>query len=264
MYNIERKSEIINILEQNGKAYVNELAERFHASKETIRRDLREMEEDGVLKRTHGGAVLQSTNAAAPSEYPVSVREIQRYQEKNAICKRAASHIRDGDIVFADNSSTCIYLTRYIPADIRVTILTNSIKLMLESLNHRNPNHLIMCLGGVFNGSNLSLYGNMTLKTAGEFRPNKAFMSCTGIHPQSQLADSSVLEVDTKRLMIERAQEVYILADHSKFERSGQVYLCDISEVDYVITDNKTKKEDAAFLNEQGVELIIAQEQIDN
>lgn len=260
MYSIERKSEIINILEQNGKVDVNELAGRFSTSRETIRRDLREMEEDGVLKRTHGGAVFQSAGTT-PNEYPVAVREIQRYHEKNAICRRAAAFIKDGDIVFVDNSSTCIYLIQYIPADIRVTILTNSVKLLLESLSSRNPNHLIFCMGGVFNGSNLSLYGNITLKNAGEFRPNKAFMSCTGIHPENQLADSSVLEVDTKRLMVERAQEVYILADYSKFHRTGQVYLCDLSSIDCVITDSKTKAEDAAFLGEMGIELVIAGEE---
>ena len=85
MYKIERKSEIINILEQTGKVNVNELSGRFHASRETIRRDLQEMELDGVLKRTHGGAVFLNGNTSSAFELPVAVREIQRYSEKNEI-----------------------------------------------------------------------------------------------------------------------------------------------------------------------------------
>ena len=258
MYKIERKSEIINILEQTGKVGVNELSGRFHASRETIRRDLQEMEADGVLKRTHGGAIFSSSYPGASAELPVVVREIQRFSEKNAICRRAASLIQDGDNIFIDNSSTCIYLIKYIPAALKVTIITNSIKLLSESVSHLSPNHLIICLGGIFNGSNHSLYGNIAIKNAGEFYPGKSFMSCTGIQ-QGRLTDSSVLEVDIKRLMIERSQDVFILADHSKFEKSGQVFLSDLSRITAVITDGKTPADSAGFLENEGVNLVVAE-----
>jgi DeoR family transcriptional regulator, fructose operon transcriptional repressor len=258
MYGIERKAEIINLLEQSGKVDVNELSGRFKSSRETIRRDLRDLEKDGILKRTHGGAVFNSSHVSSVNEYPVAIREIQRFAEKNAICKKAASFIRDGDIIFADNSSTCIFLMKYIPADIHVTLVTNSLKLLFESAANMSPNHLVVCLGGLFHGSNLSLYGNIALKNAHEYYPGKAFMSCAGIHPQNQLADSSVLEVDTKRLMIERSQQVFILADYSKFEKVGQIHLTDFSSVDYVITDNKVHEEDVAFLDKQGIHVVIA------
>lgn len=257
MYKIERKSEIINILEQAGKVNVNELSERFHASRETIRRDLEEMEQDGVLKRTHGGAVFQGGNPAA-LELPVVVREIQRYSEKNEICKKAAALIQDGDNLFVDNSSTCLCLLKYIPAELKVTIITNSIKLLTESAAAGSPNHMVVCLGGILNAANHSLYGNTSLKNAAEFYPNKSFMSCTGVQP-GRLTDSSFLEVDIKRLMIERSSSVYILADHSKFEKSGQVFLSDFSQITAVITDGKTPREQASFLESAGVGLIFAE-----
>jgi DeoR family fructose operon transcriptional repressor len=258
MYKIERKSEIVNILEQTGKVDVNELSVRFNASKETIRRDLQELEEDGVLKRTHGGAVFGSSYPGSAFELPVAVREIQRFSEKNEICRKAASFIQNGDNIFIDNSSTCIYLIKYIPAELNVTIITNSIKLLSESVNHMSPNHLIISLGGIFNGANHSLYGNTALKNAGEFYPNKSFMSCTAVH-QTRLMDSSILEVDIKRLMIERSQEVFILADYSKFEKSGQVFLSDFSRINTIITDSKTPKERTAFLENTGIRLLTAE-----
>ncbi len=258
MYKIERKSDIINILEQTGKVNVNELAERFNASRETIRRDLEEMEKDGVLKRTHGGAVFYSGNPSSAYELPVVVREIQRYSEKNEICKSAAALIRDGDNIFIDNSSTCLCLLKYIPPDIKITIITNSIKLLTESTAASSPNHMVICLGGILNAANHSLYGNTALKNAAEFYPNIAFMSCTAIQP-GRLMDSSFLEVDIKRTMIERSGRVYILADHSKFEKTGQVFLSDFSRITAVITDGKTTKEHASFLDGSSVGFVMAE-----
>lgn len=255
MYSVERKSEILKILEQNGRVEVNDLSTLFSSSRETIRRDLREMEEKGLVKRTHGGAVFDNSISSAIPEFPVDVREIQRFREKDAICKSAAAFIKNGDSIFVDNSSTCLYLLQYIPADFQITLITNSIKLLLRSIALKHPNVMIVCLGGFFNGSNLSTYGNISQKNAADFYPNKSFMSCAGIHLPDQLTDSSILEVDTKRLMIERSQEVFILADHTKFEKSGPVFLSHFSSINHLITDPQTAPEQYAALEKAGVKV---------
>jgi DeoR family fructose operon transcriptional repressor len=257
MYSIERKSQIIGLLEQTGKVDVNMLAQRFQTSRETIRRDLGELEKEGILKRTHGGAVFVNTNPSVAREYPVAVRGIQRYHEKNHICSCAASFIHDGDIIFVDNSSTTIYLAKYIPQELSVTIVTNSVKLLIEAANVTNSNHLYICLGGIFKGSNLSLFGTISLKNAGEFYPSKAFLSCAGVSPLNKIADASIHEVDTKRLMIERAQEVFLLADHTKFETAGQIFLADFSSIDNLITDRNTDESTLGFLKSAGVRVVV-------
>ena len=259
MYSIERKSEILKILEQNGRVGVNELSTIFHSSRETIRRDLRELEEKGLLKRTHGGAVFDSKFLSNSPEFPVELREIQRFKEKNAICKSAASFIKNGESIFVDNSSTCLYLVQYIPKDFQITLITNSIKLLIESMKLRHSNLMIVCLGGFFNGCNLSTYGAISQKNAADFYPNKSFMSCAGIHLPDQLTDSSILEVDTKRSMIERSQEVFILADHTKFDRSGPYFLSDYSSIDYLVTDQKASSAQFAMLENVGVQVIRTQ-----
>lgn len=117
MYSIERKAEILKFLEQDGKIEVNILAEHFNTSKETIRRDLKDLEAQGALTRTHGGAVsikLQNAQTDTPiHEYPLEVRGIQNYTQKQEICKKAVSFIEDGDTVFVDNSSTTMYLDSF-------------------------------------------------------------------------------------------------------------------------------------------------------
>jgi len=253
---LERKGEIVNILERAGRISVSALAERFHVSRETIRRDLRELEKDGIVKRTHGGAVIAATSPSQP-EFPIAVRETQHYEEKLAICKRAAAMIEDGDVIFVDNSSTPIYLLRYIPEGIHVCIITNSMKLLMEAVQVQNPNLQFICLGGVFKESNLSFTGTIPQKIAREYYPNKAFLSCAGINEQQMLTDSSADEVDTKRLMIERSQCVIVLVDYTKFTSMGQFYLADIAAVDYIITDDKADVTALDYLKKYKTELIV-------
>jgi DeoR family fructose operon transcriptional repressor len=256
MFNLERKSEILRLLEQNGRIGVNELSTLFNASRETIRRDLRQMEARSLLQRTHGGAVLTTAASSVSHEFPLGVREIQRFREKNAICQCAASYVTDGDSVFVDNSSTCIYLIKYLPRDLQITLITNSIKLLTEAMESDHPNLMIICLGGFFHRSNLSTYGAIAQKNAADFYPNKSFLSCAGIQPPNQLMDSSILEVDTKRLMIDRSQEVFILADHTKFDNTGPFFLSNFSSIDYVITDAETLLSQSASLERAGVKVV--------
>lgn len=266
MYSIERKEEIVNLLESTKRVDVSVLAEKFGTSKETVRRDLRELEENGVIKRTHGGAVLNGgslvskPDEAAPAvqEYPITIRGIQRFYEKNQICKRAAAFIEDGDTIFVDNSSTTMYLPKYISPEHHVTIITNSIKVLLEYSAVPNPNHVLICLGGIFNSSNLSIYGSGSLKSAEIYYPNKAFLSCAGINAQNILADSSIYEIDTKRMMIERTPEVFMLADYTKFQKSSQIFLCRMSDIKYLITDGKTDVDKLDFLDKTKLNLVVA------
>lgn len=241
MYSVERKAEIINMLESTGVVDINNLAAKFGVSKETVRRDLRDLEANSIIQRTHGGAVLakQHNSTQKSHEYPIAVRGIQQFNEKNEICRKAASFIQDGDIIFVDNSSTTMYLSKYVSKDIQVTFITNSIKFLLECVQNPNPNVFLICLGGIFNNHNLSVYGNTTIKNAAEYYPNKAFLSCASISSQTMLADTSIYEIDTKRTMIERAQEIYILADHTKFNKNGPIFLSSMDSVNYLITDEQ-------------------------
>jgi DeoR/GlpR family transcriptional regulator of sugar metabolism len=260
MYSEERKAEIKNLITQKGSIEVNMLAERFRTSRETIRRDLSDLERQGALKRTHGGAVLECSPPFLLPESPVGEREMQQRDEKKLICRKAAGFIQSGDTLFIDNSSTMIYLPRYLSADIHITIITNSVGLLYEISKVNNYNWLLISLGGIFKPRNLSVYGSDTLKNVEPYYPTKTFVSCTGISPVNKIADSSPHEVELKRMMTSRAQEVFLLADHTKFEKTGQVFFCDFSSINYIITDSKFSLIEPVpeFINQNSINLVIA------
>ncbi len=258
MLGFERKAEIADLLERAGKMDVASLSERFDVCKETIRRDLRGLEKEGIIKRAHGGAVLDLSSSKVRPEFPVSVREIQRQEEKQAICRVAASFISHGDTVFMDNSSTTLYLLRFIPREMEVCIVTNSLKLLLEAVRVQNPRLRFVCLGGDFKESNMSFSGAIPQRIGREYVPNKAFMSCASISEKHMLTDSSADEVEVKRLMIERSQEVTILADHTKFTRLGQVFLGAFSSIDRIVTDPETALQPLDYLKAFDLKLVVA------
>ncbi len=260
MFSIERKAAIINILDGEGSVEVNELAQKFNTSKETIRRDLRELEIKGSLERTYGGAVpvANPTATQEPTEYPISVRGRQQLQQKLEICRKAASYIKDEDTIYVDNSSTTVYLSRFIDPDIHVNILTNSIQFMLEASKNFNQKHTIICLGGILHSKNLSVNGTTTIANAEQYFPNKAFLSCAGISKHNKLADASLQSLEVKRTMIERSQETFILADNTKFNKTSPIFLSEFSAVDYIITDSSAEVASLDFLKDTEIKVVVA------
>ena len=246
MYSHERKAKILELLEQNSSVRVNELTDKLGTSKETIRRDLRELEHNGVLTRVHGGATLNLVGTASSipvhensltGENPFVVRQVQHVNEKKVICKKAVSYIKNNDIIFMDSSSTTLFLLQFLPKDISLTIITNSIKVLLDATNCNNPNLTLILLSGFYDPNNYSLFGSRTVQSAEEFYPNKSFISCTGISLQHHLTGINLHEVDTKRAIIEKSNEVFLLADHSKFETRGPFHLTNFNSISHIITD---------------------------
>lgn len=256
MYNVERKALIMDMLEKNNAVSVTQLAEMLKISKETVRRDLRELEQDGMIHRTHGGAVCEQQSSAV-TEHPFNVREVQHYAEKALICKCAAKYVQDGDTIFVDNSSSTISLLKNINPLYQITVVTNSIRQLFESTTLNNPNMTMISLGGVFRAKNYSLAGSLSVDSARNFRPSKAFISCRAIEA-SGLSDGSIYEVETKRALISTAKEVFVLADASKFDETGTVYLADLKTATRVITDDKIRKDSVRMLEMAGVEVVIA------
>ncbi|MDY3121591.1 DeoR/GlpR family DNA-binding transcription regulator [Suipraeoptans intestinalis] len=248
MYSQERKAEIINLLTQQTSVSVSVLAQTLRTSKETIRRDLSDLEADGILSRTHGGAILNSNplhvSAGAKyhtsllnNEYPFAQRHARNIPAKKKIAQKAASLIQDKDTIFIDNSSTTLFLMDYIPRNIQLTIITNSINVLLESAKIDNPHLSLISLAGFYNCTNYSLYGSRTIRSAAEFYPDKSFFSCTGVSLDKLLTDISLHEVDTKQAMMEKSRENYLLVDHTKFETASPFFLSSYDRIDCIITD---------------------------
>lgn len=258
MLAFERKSKILEFLERYGNAEVTKMSNMLGVVPETIRRDLRDFEKKGILVRTHGGALIKDPKQA---EFPVQIREMKNSLQKENLCQRAAAFITDDDMIFVDNSSTLIHLIKYIDEKIHVTILTNSIQLILESTKYKKDNITMICTGGIFNKHNMSLSGVIAGKYAHELFPNKAFISCHGISSEFGFTDGNFLEVGFKREMISLANKVFILADQTKFGKLGPIRLGDFEICDCLITDQAPTDEFTSQIKQSNpsIELIIAE-----
>jgi len=258
-FGIERKSMILSTLEKDGRVSVNTLSAKLNVCKETVRRDLREMEEDGLVKRTHGGAVSMYTyDPKKVQEYPYLIREIQNYEAKTMICRKAASFIENGDTIFVDNSSTNVAILKSINPEYSVTVVTNSIRLLLESTVINNKNISMISLGGLFREKNYSCTGGIADGIARTFRPNKAFLSCYGIDIGNNLYDSNINELDVKRIVLQNSKKVFLTGDHTKIGRQGVIVLSDFSQIDYLITDMPIPDQSMEELRRRNIEVIIA------
>ncbi len=260
MLAFERKSRVIQYLEQNGKAGVTELATLLNVVPETIRRDLRELEKQGVLTRTHGGALLKNKKEA---DFPYEIRAMKNSLEKDRICRRAARFIEDGDLIFIDSSSTLLHLLKYIDRNSRLTILTNSLEIIHTYANHSNENITMICTGGVFNKYNMSLSGAIASQYAANFFPNKAFVSCHGISPEYGFTDGNLHELGFKRDIINKTGKAFFLVDHTKFGKLGPIHLGDFNICDVIITDQAPPEDFRLQMMQSNpnLELIIAKQE---
>lgn len=240
----ERYKKILDTLQEKDYVSTNELIEILNTSRETVRRDLNTLATRGALIKTHGGA---SSKDSISSLYdtPVILREATRVPEKKALCEYAASFIEDKDNIFIDDSSTAAHLINYIPKSYHITLITYSIKLLLDLIKLKTANWNIISLGGNFDFNTLSTNSYLTMSNLSIFKPTKTFVSCHGIDKNFSVTDSYLYEVEIKRALLKSSQETFLLVDHSKLPRNGVMQVDDALAFNYIITN---KSSDPAFI----------------
>lgn len=159
MLAIERRRETMTILQHKKSVLVSELSKRFQVTEETIRRDLERLEKEGLIKRTYGGAVL---NENISIELPFDVREITNIEAKESIASKVAEFIEDGDTLMIDSSSTVLQLAKHIKKKENITVITNSVNMLLKLNNAENVR--VICTGGDMRHSSLSFVGHLAEK----------------------------------------------------------------------------------------------------
>lgn len=229
----ERRKEIIKLINEQKTVKVSELGKLFNVTEETIRRDLENLEIEGKLLRTHGGAMKIQEEQW---DLPHSHREVINMKEKCAIAKAAVTFIHERDIIFLDASSTTQYVAKFLP-NMPLTILTNSIQVCHELSNHNSIR--IISTGGEFMESSMSFVGPLTLQTLEKYHVNKAFFSCKGIHSEWGVSDSNELQALVKNKIIEQAEKRFLLLDHSKVEKKAFATIGNIADIDTLITDSQ-------------------------
>ncbi|MFD2706064.1 DeoR/GlpR family DNA-binding transcription regulator [Salibacterium lacus] len=242
----ERYERILQTVDEKGSVRVSELSEQFGVTEETIRRDLDHLEKEKRVKRSHGGAV-SIKNEKTETSY--SKREITNVEEKNGIARKALEFVEENDRIILDASSTAWYMAKELP-DIPLTVLTNSMKVSMELSEKQHIQ--VISAGGMLTPRSLSFVGPLTESCINKYHVDKVFLSCQGIHADKGLSDSSELQAHVKQKMIEAGDDVYVLADHTKFNVQSFSRIADWDCVDSFITD-KLEEEERLLLQEKNL-----------
>jgi DeoR family L-fucose operon activator len=245
----ERLKRIEHFVNLRGSIRVTELSQLCEVTEETIRKDLDRLESEGKLLRNHGGAVSVKN---AQQEIPYFERESENQQQKQNIALEAIRHIREQDCIALDASTTAWYMAKYMP-DIRITVLTNSIKAIIE-LSQKS--HIkVIATGGVLSSNSLSFVGPLAESALSHFHVTKAFVSCKGVHIERGISESNELQALIKQKMITSADEVFLLSDYSKFGAQAFALVAPWGRIHHVITDEKTDRDFLEKLREMSVKV---------
>lgn len=249
----ERLHQIIEIARLEGRVIPAEISRILGVSEVTIRRDLQYLATKGILKRSHGGALIAKPGSEEP---PV----IQRLQEnrsiKEAIGEAAADLIEDNETVFIGSGSTPTYVARNLVARKNLTVVTNGLSIAMELATATGVT--VVVLGGMLRTSELSLIGHIAEQALNEVRVDKVVMGIPAISLESGLTNDYLPEVMTDRAIIDMAQQLILVADHTKFGKVASAYLAPLSRVSILVTDSQTDSEMLDRIREMGIKVILA------
>lgn len=251
MLAIERRQQIISRLTANGKVIVSELAEQFGVTEETIRRDLERLDRDGIASKTYGGAVSRHNSAL---DLPYNVREGVNVKEKQHIAERCSELIADGERIMLDSSSTALYIIKKLKDKKNLTIITNSVKILLELQD--KPDWTVLSTGGALKRGGLALNGSSAEKMINSYHVDTAIFSCKGIDMALGVTDSNENDSLIKQAMIASAERKIIALDTEKFDKKSFVKFCELSDVDIIVTNSEPPEKWVSLLDELGIELV--------
>ncbi|MCP3027821.1 DeoR/GlpR family DNA-binding transcription regulator [Halobacillus sp. A5] len=252
MFVSERRNKIMQLLDEKKRVTVKELAAHIGVSEATLRTDLNRMEEDGLLKRTHGGAIL---NEASDNETSFSAREKKNREEKTIIAESAFELIEEKQCILLDASSTALELARYLKNQpIRLTVVTSGVLTALEL--KENPDITVILIGGVVTNRSSSIEGTLGLSILEHVHIDMMFTSGNGFSVESGLTDFNLYEVALKRELVKKSNKIIALVDSSKIDKASSAVFATPEEIDILITDNVTNVELSTKLKEKNIEFI--------
>lgn len=251
MLAIERRNKILTILREDKHVVVNELAKTFEVSEETIRRDLDKLEKEGFVVKTYGGAVINEGNEV---ELPYIVRKKSNVEAKKKIADIVAELVSDGDSLILDASSTAVFIAQKIKSKKDITLITNSIEVLMELSDVSGWK--ILSTGGALKERSCALFGSQAEESLSRFHVDKAFISCKGVDRIHGFSDSNDMHAAVKRKMLEASSKIYFAVDSSKFDQLSFISVSGFSEVDAVVTDREPTAEWSNIFAANGVKCL--------
>jgi DeoR/GlpR family transcriptional regulator of sugar metabolism len=249
----ERRTQILQIVRSEGRARVNDLVNRFSTSAVTIRNDLNELHQRGVVLRSHGGAVLPDR---IHRESPVNERLKAHAEEKQRIGAMAATLINDGETIILDSGTTTLEIARQLKTKQALQVITNGVNIAAELLDARGVQTFIV--GGTVRGDSASIIGRSTEDMLEQFSADKLFLSGAGCDPDFGVSGANLEETMVNRAMLRIAREIILVADASKFSRRSMSRIASFSEIDTVISDTSLGEEIQEKVRSLGCNLMLA------
>jgi DeoR/GlpR family transcriptional regulator of sugar metabolism len=252
----ERRQRVLDLVSKRGFVALTDLAQAIQVSESTLRRDLDYWHEKGALRRTHGGAIYLGGDGADNGLPALEDRSAAQLDEKREVARAAVQRIRDGDTVLLDGGTTTLEVARLLVGR-SMQIVTNSLPIALLFLNRRETD-LVLLGGYVYPKTGVAL-GPWTVRMMEDIHVHQTVMSVGGITAKG-LFNSNLLLVETERQMMRCADEVVVVADHTKIGRPALAHLCELAAIDTLIVDRNLTAEQQALLDQNDVRVLIAGE----
>lgn len=252
MFTSERRQLILNILHEKKRITVKDLAKSLTVSEATLRTDLSVMEQEGLLTRTHGGAVL---NEDIPPKNSFSEREKKNREDKISIASKAVNLIEHKDCILLDASTTALELARILrQKQIRLTVVTNGISAALEL--KENPSINVILIGGIARIGSMALEGLLGTSILNKIHIDMMFTSASGFTIEDGLTDFNMYEVELKKMMVEKAAKVIALLDYTKMGTSSIASFATTDQINTIITDKKAPSHILQELSDRQINII--------
>jgi len=248
----ERHRCILQKLKEDGKVDIVQLSKQMGVSGVTIRKDLKLLEDKGLLFRAHGGGSLNSPYA---NERTIDEKQLLNADEKQRIGKAALSLVGNNDSIMIGSGTTCFELARQLQTTKHITVITSALKVALELSNRANVD--VLQLGGLVRPNSSSTTGSHAERLLTEVSCGIVFLGVDGIDLDFGISTTNLAEASLNQKMIESATMVAVLADSTKFNRRGFGRICGLEYVHYIITDNKVTETIIKKIEEKGVKLIV-------
>jgi DeoR/GlpR family transcriptional regulator of sugar metabolism len=247
----ERRAVILHQLRQRGRVLAADLTTEFAVSADTIRRDLRELDDAGLLRRVHGGALPRHGDAS-----PFATRARRAPEAKASIAHRAAAFVHDGQVVVLDGGTTTLELARALHDDLRASVITTSPPVALALAEH--PGLEVTVVGGTLRPDALVTVGAVAIETLSQIRADVVFLGVCGLHPEIGVTTQDLEERHVKAAMIAGAAEVVAVADHDKLGTAMPAVVAPLTAVTHLVTDAEADDTALAPYRACGIEVLLA------
>ena len=249
LLNAERRAKILEALGRDQRVLASELAAQFGVSEDTVRRDLRDLAEQGLLRRVYGGAVPKT-----PASLTYAGRKGESTTAKAAIARAAVRFFRDGQVVFLDAGTTAVEVAMHLPPELKLTVVTHSLPVASALAEH--PGSRVVVLGGTLLRETLATAGAETVEGYRRVRADVCVLGVASVHPEVGLGAFFHEDAEVKRAMVGAAAQVMAVASAEKLGTSAPFIIGPLSVVDRLVTDPSAPAETLRAYAEAGVEVV--------